>query len=115
MTDGRCGERLLETAADLLRDELLPALPAQQRHAALMVAHAMAIAARELERHADPVQDAAQAAADRRLGAAIRAGQFDAAAAAAQLHARLLAGTRSAVELSNPKALARRLRAVPAG
>jgi hypothetical protein len=106
------GERLLETARDLLRDELLPALPADQRHAALMVANAMAIAARELYRHVDPALDAQRAAADRQLCAAIRAGRFDAGAAAAQLHARLLADTRAGVEVSNPRYLVRRPRAV---
>ena len=43
------GEQLLETARGLLRDELLPALPADKRHAALMIANAMAIAGRQLK------------------------------------------------------------------
>lgn len=100
------GERLLETARDLLREELLPALPTHQRHAALMVANAMAIAARELNRRDDATLDEARAAEDRRLCASIRAGDIDGGAAAAQLHARLLASTRSRVEISNPKYLA---------
>lgn len=102
------GERLLETARDLLRDELLPALPPDKRHAALMVANAMAIAARELERCRDPAHIAAREAHDRRRCHRIRAGGADHGAAAAQLHAGLLAETRARVELSNPKYLAER-------
>lgn len=106
-----CGERLLETARDLLRDELLPALPADKRHAALMVANAMAIAARELDRRGDAAPDAERAAADRWLCASIRGGRFDGGAAAARLHARLLADTRARVEVSNPRYLEERPRA----
>jgi hypothetical protein len=106
MADHPRGERLLETARELLRTELLPALPADKRHAALMVANAMAIAARELDRRDDAALDEARAAEARRLCAAIRAGRFDGGAAAAPLHARLLADTRSRVEVSNPKYLA---------
>ena len=113
MPDNTQGERLLETARDVLRDQLLPALPPQQRHAALMVANAMAIAARELDRCTDPAADEARAAADRALCAAIRAGQVDCGAAAAQVHARLLADTRARVEVSNPKFLMQRPRALP--
>ena len=102
------GERLLETARDVLRDQLLPALPPQQRHAALMVANAMAIAARELNRRSDPAADEARAALDRRLSASIRAGHVDDGVAAAQLHARLLAETRARVEVCNPKVLLQR-------
>jgi hypothetical protein len=107
------GERLLETARDVLRDQLLPALPPQQRHAALMVANAMAIAARELNRRSDPAADEARAALDRRLSASIRAGHVDGGPAAAQLHARLLADTRAKVEVCNPKVLLQRPRATP--
>lgn len=110
MPDHHPGERLLETARDLLRDELLPALPAHLRHAALMIAHAMAIAARELTQRdaAALIDHQARAAADRRLCASIRAGHVDAGAAAAQLHAGLLASARGQVEVSNPKYLAPR-------
>jgi urease accessory protein UreF len=108
MPDDTQGERLLETARDVLREQLLPALPPQQRHAALMVANAMAIAARELDRRTDPAADAARAAADSQLCASIRTGQFDGGAAAAQVHARLLADTRARVEVSNPRFLMQR-------
>ena len=105
MRDNTHGERLLETARDVLRDELLPALPAHQRHAALMVANAMAIAARELNRHDAAAPNDARAAEDRRLCASIRAGRIDAGVVAAQVHAQLLASTRAKVEVSNPKYL----------
>ena len=108
MPDNTKGERLLETARAVLRDQLLPALPSHQRHAALMVANAMAIAARELDRRSDPAADGARAAADRQLCASIRAGHADAGAAARQVHARLLADTRARVEVSNPRFLMQR-------
>jgi hypothetical protein len=113
MPDNTTGERLLETARAVLRDQLLPALPPQQRHAALMVANAMAIAARELDRRTDPAADEARAAGDRALCASIRAGHVDAGAAARQVHARLLADTRATVQVSNPKFLMQRPRALP--
>jgi urease accessory protein UreF len=108
MPDNTQGERLLQTARDVLREQLLPALPPHQRHAALMVANAMAIAARELDQRTDPAQIEARAAADRRLCAAIRAGHADRGTEAVQLHARLLADTRARVEVSNPKFLLQR-------
>jgi hypothetical protein len=113
MPDHLHGERLLETARDVLRDQLLPALSPQQRHAALMVANAMAIAARELNRRTDRAADEARAALDRRLCASIRAGHVDGGVAAVQLHARLLADTRARVEVCNPKVLLQRPRATP--
>ena len=113
MPDNTQGERLLETARDVLRDQLLPALPSHQRHAALMVANAMAIAARELNRHTDQARNEARAAADRQLCAAIRAGHVDGGAEALQVHARLLADTRARVEMSNPKFLVQRTRTKP--
>ncbi|HUG22486.1 DUF6285 domain-containing protein [Piscinibacter sp.] len=105
-------ERLLETARGLLLDELLPALPAHKRHAALMVANAMAIAARAMNRLGDAAPGDDPAAADRRQCMEIRQGLADDGAAAAKLHARLLADTRARVELSNPKYLAPRPGAV---
>ena len=108
MTDPDHGERLLETARNVLRDELLPALPAHRRHAALMVANAMAITARELQRRRDPALEAALDAQTRRLCPRIRDGGADHGATAAQLHAQLLADAHARVELSNPKYLQRR-------
>ena len=99
------GERLLETARELLFDELLPALPANARHAALMVANAMAIAARTMNRLDAGATSEERAAAARRLCASIRQGDVDQGAEAAAVHARLLADTRARVEVSNPKYL----------
>lgn len=48
MRDHPDGAELLQAARALLRDTLLPALPAEHRHAALMVANAMGIAERQL-------------------------------------------------------------------
>ena len=48
MRDEPTGEQLLDTARTLLREELLPALPADRKHAALMIANAMSIAIRQL-------------------------------------------------------------------
>jgi hypothetical protein len=99
------GERLLETARGVLIDELLPVLPADKRHAALMVANAMAIAARTMSRLGAVVPNDARAEADRRLCESIRRGSADAGAEARQVHARLLADIRAKVEVSNPKYL----------
>lgn len=49
MRDLPSAEELLDTARRLLRDEVLPQLPAGGRHAALMIANALAIARRQLE------------------------------------------------------------------
>jgi hypothetical protein len=48
MRDHPDGAELLLAARALLRDAVLPALPAQARHAALMIANAMGIAERQL-------------------------------------------------------------------
>jgi hypothetical protein len=102
------GERLLETARGVLFDELLPALPAHKRHAALMVANAMAIAARAMNRPGAYRPDDDTAATDHQRCQAIRQGLVDAGRDAAQLHACLLAEARTRVELSNPRYLAAR-------
>jgi hypothetical protein len=54
MRDYPDGADLLATARDLLREQLLGALPPELRTAALMVANAMAIAGRQLEARDDP-------------------------------------------------------------
>jgi hypothetical protein len=103
------GERLLETARAVLFDELLPALPSHKRHAALMVANAMAIAARAMNRPgAHRPDDDTAATTDRERCQAIRQGLVDAGDHAAKLHACLLAEARARVELSNPRYLATR-------
>lgn len=48
MRDEPTGGQLLETARNVLREQLMPALPAEHRHAALMIANAMSIAMRQL-------------------------------------------------------------------
>lgn len=114
------GAALLETARDVLRKELLPALPAGQRHLALMVANAMSIAQRQLERGEDGQrrEQAALAALldlpsaprgalpvmSRELARAIRAGQADPGTAMhTPVAAFLLDVGRAKVEESNPK------------
>jgi len=99
MRERPSGEELLIIARKVLREELLPLLPAERRYDALMVANAMAIAARQIafgdapERRewqdlsdllGETVQDdGATAASDalgdlyRRLGAKIRSGEAD--------------------------------------
>ncbi|WP_157264839.1 DUF6285 domain-containing protein [Azohydromonas aeria] len=48
MRDHPDGAELLQAARALLRDAVLPALPAEQRHNALMIANALGIAERQL-------------------------------------------------------------------
>ena len=54
MRDFPTGDQLLDTARALLRESLIPALPAEKRHEALMVANAMSIAMRQLENGDEP-------------------------------------------------------------
>ena len=69
------GERLLESARELLLGELLPALPAERRYAARMAAAAMGIAARELDAaRAVRPDDEEAARATARLAARLRDG-----------------------------------------
>ena len=56
MRERPTGDQLLEAALSLLRDEVLPALPAEKRHAALMIANAMGIAMRQLRNGDAPEQ-----------------------------------------------------------
>ena len=118
---------LLETARAVFVDELLPALPAEKRYAALMVANAMAIAtrdaapsgrddARELAGLAEllpgldaTAEDPAAALRDAHaeLARRIRAGAFDAEAQRASLLAFLEAATARRLAASNPKLLKR--------
>jgi len=116
---------LLGTAREALLGELLPALPAEHRYTARMIANAMAIVARELalgnDAHsrevaclrglaadvASPAEpEAAELPALRRtVAAAIRAGRFDDAARAAAITGTLLDVVADRVAISNPKAL----------
>lgn len=73
------GAALLRAASTLLRDEVIKALPDDQRHAALMIANAMSIALRQLEHGAAPEEDELRAlrellgGADGQRGATMRA------------------------------------------
>ena len=94
MRERPTGGELLTIARNLLREELLPLLPEERRYDALMVANAMAIAARQIafgdaperrERQdlakllGETVAGAGAALGDlhRSLGAKIRRGAFD--------------------------------------
>lgn len=123
LLDRPAGAQLLAEARRLLRQELLDLLPAERRLDGLMIANAMAIAARELA--ADPDATAAAAAeaarlagwvppagigaeealaeAWRRLGRLIRAGRFDEGAARDDLLLHLRAAVLARLRVSNPK------------
>ena len=127
--DRPTGAELLAAARRTLLEELIELLPAERRYDGLMVANAMAIAARELAAADAPARaalagvaalygetmesgpDAAEveralSGLDRRLAADIRAGAFDAAGARRDaLVALLRAVTLARLEISNPKAL----------
>jgi hypothetical protein len=118
---------LLDTARDLLRTELAPSVAPGQRHLALMIANAMAIARRqfddgdahELRELAalgelfalSPEVSAEQLQAElsqrnRRLCQAIRAGQADPGTVLhARVQAALLMVSRAKVAQSNPRYL----------
>lgn len=117
------GADLLDAARALLRDELIAALPPERRHAALMIANAMAIAERELRRGDGALRDALArlgsppgegdlrarlVAANRALCAQLRAGAAADSSRRPALHAHLLATVRDELAVSNPKALADR-------
>jgi hypothetical protein len=118
---------LLDTARDLLRTELAPAMAPGQRHLALMVANAMAIARRQVDDGDAPeLRELATlgelfglppaVAADqlqpelsqrnRRLCQAIRAGQADPGTVLhSDVQAALLMAGRAKVAQSNPRYL----------
>ena len=116
---------LLATARETLAGELLPALSGELRYRGLMVANALAIAAREVARGRDAIRReiellrplAAQAvppsdpgsddvhALRRTVAAAIRAGRFDDDTHAKALLAALEEIASLRLAISNPKAL----------
>jgi hypothetical protein len=121
---------LIATARVTLMDELVAALPKEQRYTGLMIANAMAIAVREQRagaaaehdeatrlrtllaatggdvRATDHVEGDAELPVLRRaVRAAIRDGQFDAASRASLLMAHLARTAADWVAISNPKAL----------
>ncbi len=116
---------LLAVARETLLGELMPLLPAERRYDALMIASALAAAAREIEAGAAPLRaeldglagllgldPAALTPADlpelnARLAAAIRAGAYDEPGPArAALAAHLRAVTVGKLRETNPKYLA---------
>ncbi|MCW2241113.1 DUF6285 domain-containing protein [Azospirillum canadense] len=108
---------LVAIALRTFRETVLPAVPAEQRFAALMIASALGIAERELE--AGTAKEPALAAAVGallneqgdlatllpRLCASIDAGAFDAPDRQAALRPVLMEITRARLAVSNPKRL----------
>ncbi len=128
MRDRPTGEELLIIARKVLREELMPLLPEGRRYDALMVANAMAIAARQISFGDAPESREWQDLADllgetvqengatamsdalgdlyRRLGAKIRNGEFDPGAPIHDaVHAFLLEVTVQRLRESAPRAL----------
>jgi hypothetical protein len=94
------GAELLDLAREALMRDLLPHLPEERRRDALMVASAIAIARRELER-APPAIDAVALAAE------IRAGAYDAPSPQREAtRVALWALVKDALRIANPKLLA---------
>jgi hypothetical protein len=129
MSDISDAADLLAAAREALLGELVPALPKDRRYAALMIANAMAIAAREqrlgfdadqseaarlrnlhddigasFTRPADPI-DTGLSALRTSTRDAIRDGRFDAPERWKTLVATLLHTAAERVAISNPKAL----------
>jgi len=120
MRDRPDGAELLRQARGILLEELLGELPETRRYDVLMIASAMAIAARELEagngREAErkdleellgPASEddlvAALKSLNKRLAAEIRAGTWD---GDARTHSLLRRDAAARLEISNRKALA---------
>ena len=121
MSAGDSGERpdalaLLVEARRSLQADVLPALRGETRFAALMIANALGIAARELESGAAAREtfeaglrallrddESAPGALSRRLVSEIRAGQWD---GKERLHELLLRQVTTRLLVTNPKALA---------
>ena len=68
MRDRPTGDELLISARKVVRDEVMPLLPADKRHAVLMVMNAMSIAERQLRYGAAPAREELEAV-KRLLGA----------------------------------------------
>lgn len=122
MRDHPDGAELLRQARSVLLDELLRVLPQGRRYDVLMVASAMAIAARELEAGEEGREverraleallgpasedniEGALGGLNRRLAAEIRAGKLD---GDPRVHDILDRDAAARLALSNPKVLAR--------
>ena len=126
MTDRPNGAELLKIAREALMRELAAELPESKRYLALMIANAMAIAAREAELgdgadraeltslrmlFQEPGPDTSEDVADRlealnrRLRAEIRSGKFDGGRDEVRLRDHLRRSAEARVAISNPKAL----------
>lgn len=129
MRDHPTGDELLETARQVLRDELMPALSSDKRMAALMMANALSIAARQLKQGdaaeraelvaletllSEPFAltsdkhtslRAALITANRTLAQWIRSGRADEGGLRESIRAHLASTTRHKVAESNPKYL----------
>jgi glutathione S-transferase len=126
MLDRPTGAELLAEARRTLLETLLPLLPSDRRYDALMVANAMAIAARELTDGVGALQTAVGALAslgtradgadaalaeqlerlERQLARDIRTGAYDAPGSRRDAASRYLREVTTArLRLSNPKAL----------
>ena len=115
MRDRPDAASLLDQARQTLLQEVLDLLPADRRYPALMVANAMAIAAREIAQGPDAETaervalrslfdaDGDVTALDRRLVDEIRAGDHDGTAV---VHRLLRESVRRRLRIGNPKALA---------
>lgn len=111
MRDTPTAEALLLQARKTLLEDLLPALPDARRYEALMVASAMAIAAREIAAEDMSTHEAVAMAklidgnpSAEGLATAIRSGQKDGDAV---VHAFLLREAAARLAISNPKLLAK--------
>ena len=99
---------LIEIALKTLREVVLPAVPAEQRFPALMIANALSIAVRKLKGKADTSESLRRLLGGEgdveALCARITAGDFD---GSPDLRAYLWELTRARLAVSNPKYLAR--------
>lgn len=133
MPERPSGAELLEVALKVLRERLLPRLPADCRYEALMVANAIGIAAREAQADTTPLRAELQRlaglyhepapqpepatraglvraleTANRRLARDIRAGSFSGPERGAALRAHLRLTIADQLAVSNPKVLGSR-------
>jgi hypothetical protein len=109
------GGRLLELARGLLKESILPRLPAEKTLDLLMVMRALEIAGRALDESTDSLDQRERARVEQLLGpgadaaslsAAIRSGRWDDEADAGRLYAALREDTRDRLGRVNPRYLA---------
>ena len=101
MRENPSGKNLLEIAREVLKNELIPALPTEQRYSALMIANAMAIVMRQLEADGVDKENDVNLRHARELAGQIRCG----AAADRKTWQALYDTARKRVAESNPKYL----------